>query len=1147
MNVRHGIRLLSIFIACLLCAGGPLWSAQQNGIPRIIFDSDMSSDHDDVGDIAVLHGLASMGECEIIGMMVSSQNGGTPLCMDAINTYYGKPNIPIGVRPDIGGLGEYAGIIASEFPHGPEQSPKDFPLAVNLYRQLLASQPDRSVIIATTGYLNNLQALLQSGPDQFSVLNGMDLVRQKVKLWACAGGAFPSGGEFNFTVEPAASFYVVNNWPTAVTYTGFDIGSAIYTGGRIAEAPTTSPIRRVYVGLKNQYPYPSWGQVAIYQAVRGSRGLWGAVTVGHNICTPTGSNAWSTDRDPTGNEEQAYLLEIVRNPVRAGLDAMFMLSPNDGTPSKPGEPSDLRATIVGGTRIDLQWTDNAYNENGFIVERRINGVYTPIATVGANVTSYSDPGLSATANASYRVKATNAVGDSIYSTVWVYSGWTEINISNPADLPVYTYYQTSNLRIRDFTFRPEHVTLNNDSNHGQNLTIDVDVSAGGSEGNFHVYFFYQDANNWYRLNVGGSSCQFEKRINGTITQIGTSAPVQNIGPGSPFHHWKVDVRSPGTYTFINEGATLLNVSEAFSLTSGRIGLGGWARTPVWENFRFDAGSGGGGGTTSPAITTHPANQAVAQGQTATFSVTATGTAPLNYRWQRNEADIPGASSASYTTPATTAADNGATFRVVVSNAVGSVTSNSATLTVTGGGLDPLIPWTALIHDGGGAWGGSGSTADKAFDGNTATFYDAAAGDGATTGIDVGAGNAATVTSIRFYARAGWPQRMIGGMFEGSHSPTGGYVTLATASSASDTAWTTLMVAGAAPYRYLRYRTPAGGWCNVAEIEFRGSLSTSTAVPPTITAHPADQTVAEGQTATFSVIATGTAPLSYRWQKNGADIAAATSASYTTPATTLSDSGTTFRVIVTNSAGSAISNSATLTVNPSTSTLPSPWVDQDVGTPGVAGTASYSGGTFTASGSGAGITGSSDQFNFTSQPLSGDGEIIGRIAGLGTAPGAMAGVMIRESQAANSSFAFTALVAGGSTAFLSRPSTGGSVVSTAGPAATAPCWVRLVRSGNTFTSSVSSDGVTWTQIGSPVTIAMSANVLIGFAVTSGSNAAADTAMVDSVTGSGGWQALAGATPSPAPSSGGGGHKNCGATGMETLIVLGLLSMIRRRRR
>jgi hypothetical protein len=74
-------------------------------------------------------------------------------------------------------------------------------------------------------------------------------------------------------------------------------------------------------------------------------------------------------------------------------------------------------------------------------------------------------------------------------------------------------------------------------------------------------------------------------------------------------------------------------------------------------------------------------------------------------------------------------------------------------------------------------------------------------------------------------------------------------------------------------------------------------------------------VTAGQTATFSVVASGTAPLSYQWQKNGANISGATSSSYTTPATATTDSGSTFRAVVTNSAGSATSNAATLTVNP----------------------------------------------------------------------------------------------------------------------------------------------------------------------------------------------------------------------------------------
>ena len=86
--------------------------------------------------------------------------------------------------------------------------------------------------------------------------------------------------------------------------------------------------------------------------------------------------------------------------------------------------------------------------------------------------------------------------------------------------------------------------------------------------------------------------------------------------------------------------------------------------------------------TAPTITTHPADKTVAPGETATFSATATGSTPLSYQWQRNQAAISGATSAVYTTPPATSTDNGAQFRVVVSNSVGSATSDPATLTVS---------------------------------------------------------------------------------------------------------------------------------------------------------------------------------------------------------------------------------------------------------------------------------------------------------------------------------------------------------------------------------------------------------------------------------------------------------------------------------
>jgi len=112
-------------------------------------------------------------------------------------------------------------------------------------------------------------------------------------------------------------------------------------------------------------------------------------------------------------------------------------------------------------------------------------------------------------------------------------------------------------------------------------------------------------------------------------------------------------------------------------------------------------------------------------------------------------------------------------------------------------------------------------------------------------------------------------------------------------------------------------TPGSQSTTVNGANVTGVNFTANAVPvaPTITMQPVNQTVTAGQTASFTVVAGGTAPLSYQWQKNGANIAGATAANYTTPATTTSDSGSTFDVVVTNAAGTVTSSAATLTVNP----------------------------------------------------------------------------------------------------------------------------------------------------------------------------------------------------------------------------------------
>ncbi len=133
----------------------------------------------------------------------------------------------------------------------------------------------------------------------------------------------------------------------------------------------------------------------------------------------------------------------------------------------------------------------------------------------------------------------------------------------------------------------------------------------------------------------------------------------------------------------------------------------WLITVMLVAFSF-AGCGGysstaavnGNGPVAPYLTTQPANQTVTAGQTATFSVAATGTAPLTYRWQKNGADITGATSSSYSTPVTTAADDGEMFRVMVSNTAGNVTSNSAMLTVNAGTANSSVDVITYHYDNG---------------------------------------------------------------------------------------------------------------------------------------------------------------------------------------------------------------------------------------------------------------------------------------------------------------------------------------------------------------------------------------------------------------------------------------------------------------
>jgi hypothetical protein len=190
----------------------------------------------------------------------------------------------------------------------------------------------------------------------------------------------------------------------------------------------------------------------------------------------------------------------------------------------------------------------------------------------------------------------------------------------------------------------------------------------------------------------------------------------------------------------------------------------------------------------------------------------------------------------------------------------------------------------------------------------------------------------------------------------------------------------------------------------------------------------------------------------------------------------------YRVFATNGVGSSLASnvaSATVAAAPM-----GPSISADIGAVGAAGSMTKSGSTYTVKGAGADIYGTSDAFQFVYQQLTGNGTIIARVASLtNTDAGAKAGIMFRDSLAANAKEASVTITPLNGIKFLTRSSTGGQTtsVSTA-TTLKAPYWLKLVRSGNTFTSYRSTDGVTWTQIGSQ-TITMGTTVYVGLAVSS----------------------------------------------------------------
>ncbi len=256
---------------------------------KIIFDTDMGSDCDDIGALALLHHYADLGKAEILGCIYSS--GKVPFgagIIEAINNWYIRPKIPVGAYhgnemgdPVDKMLAEKLARDTVAFKNTIIHN-SDAMEQTRLNRQLLINQEDKSVTYITVGHTKGLYELLVSGPDDISPFTGAELVQKKIKRWVALGalnannkeGHFTKDWNFFFNETAPYKKYLVENFPRPVFYV--DGGSEVFTGKSLKNTPPGNIVRTAYRDwlwnvekktLDDQRP--SWDLVTVYFAVEG--------------------------------------------------------------------------------------------------------------------------------------------------------------------------------------------------------------------------------------------------------------------------------------------------------------------------------------------------------------------------------------------------------------------------------------------------------------------------------------------------------------------------------------------------------------------------------------------------------------------------------------------------------------------------------------------------------------------------------------------------------------------------------------------------------------------------------------------------------------------------------------------------------------
>jgi len=773
---------------------------------------------------------------------------------------------------------------------------------------------------------------------------------------------------------------------------------------------------------------------------------------------------------------------------------------NTSAVTLPAAPSVLTATVGGPTSVALAWRDNSSDETGFIVERKTGatGTWGVIAVTNPNVTAYTDNSAAAGTTYVYRVRATGAGGES--------ANTPEASATTPAFQPV-TY-------LSDLPFAGTPVNgwgpVERDMNNGGSNAGDGSIIT--LNGTTYAKGLGVHAGSSIAFNLGGSYDTF-------LADVGIDDRVTGTSGTVAFQVWAdgAKIYDSGTMTAATATKSIgvsVTGKQQLTLVVSDTGDGVDFDHADWGNARLVRGT-----VAAPAAPT--ALQAVAAPSPARVTLTwaDAATTETGFKVERKttatgvwEQVATVAANVTTYTDAPVAPATVYVYRVRATNAGGeSAASNEATVTTPAAAGTTYVSDLPFVGTPINGWGpverDMGNGGSGAGDGGVITL------NGVTyaKGLGVHAGSEVTIALNgaydTFLSDVGVDDRVGANgavtfqvWADGVKIYDSGVMT-----GASATQSVNVSVAGR---QQLKLIVLDGGDDSYDHADWAGARLVSGATPnpdPTPVLPAAPTTLAAAPLANGGValtwVDTANNADGFRVQRSSDNVnftqigtTAAGVAAYTDAAPTLGQQWY-YRVVAFNATGaSAASNTVWLIPTG----IIGPWANQDVGSVGVAGSATLSGGSYTVKGAGVDIAGRSDAFQFVYRPLTGNGTIIARVTGVqNTNSGAKAGIMIRESLAANSKHAGIFLTPAGTTNWVRRSSTNGTTSTSSASGSAAPYWLRLVRSGKTLTAYRSANGTSWTLVGS-VNISMASTVYVGLAVTSKSEGVLNTSTFSDVS-------------------------------------------------